>query len=220
MGFFNKIKEKFVGKSAKQNEKYVAGLDRSNVTFSDRINELAARFREINEDYFEELENILIMSDVGVSMVMKIVDEIKNEVRIQNITDPKQINDIIVDKKATFSDLGNGQYEIRYNDLIIDDNYVTGTINCFVTKDLKFKSIEYNIKTYEPYKKYQLISTKEAYKYIEEGKFNKDYLENVQGEITIRLVRLNYLRDTKGLLQPVYEFVTNGNGIIYVPAIH
>ncbi|MFQ7172984.1 MAG: signal recognition particle-docking protein FtsY [Thomasclavelia ramosa] len=95
---FNKIKEKFVGKSAKQNEKYVAGLDRSNVTFSDRINELAARFREINEDYFEELENILIMSDVGVSMVMKIVDEIKNEVRIQNITDPKQINDIIVDK--------------------------------------------------------------------------------------------------------------------------
>ena len=98
MGFFNKIKEKFVGKSAKQNEKYVAGLDRSNVTFSDRINELAARFREINEDYFEELENILIMSDVGVSMVMKIVDEIKNEVRIQNITDPKQINDIIVDK--------------------------------------------------------------------------------------------------------------------------
>ena len=98
MGYFNKIKEKFVGKSAKQNEKYVAGLDRSNVTFSDRINELAARFREINEDYFEELENILIMSDVGVSMVMKIVDEIKNEVRIQNITDPKQINDIIVDK--------------------------------------------------------------------------------------------------------------------------
>ena len=98
MGFFSQIKEKFVGKSAKQNEKYVAGLDRSNSTFSDRINELAARFREINEDYFEELENILIMSDVGVSMVMKIVDEIKNEVRIQNITDPKQINDIIVDK--------------------------------------------------------------------------------------------------------------------------
>ena len=45
-------------------------------------------FNFINEDYFEELENILIMSDVGVSMVMKIVDEIKNEVRIQNITEP------------------------------------------------------------------------------------------------------------------------------------
>lgn len=98
MGFFSQIKEKFVGKSAKQNEKYVAGLDRSNNTFSDRINELAARFREINDEYFEELENILIMSDVGVSMVMKIVEEIKNEVRLQNITDPKEINEIIVDK--------------------------------------------------------------------------------------------------------------------------
>ena len=98
IGIFSQIKEKFVGKSAKQNEKYVAGLDRSNSTFSDRINELAARFREINDEYFEELENILIMSDVGVSMVMKIVEEIKNEVRLQNITDPKEINEIIVDK--------------------------------------------------------------------------------------------------------------------------
>lgn len=98
MGFFSQIKEKFVGKSAKQNEKYVAGLDRSNTTLSDRINELAARFREINDEYFEELENILIMSDVGVSMVLKIVSEIKNEVRLQNITDPKEINEIIIDK--------------------------------------------------------------------------------------------------------------------------
>lgn len=54
--------------------------------------------KTVNDEYFEELENILIMSDVGVSMVMKIVEEIKNEVRLQNITDPKEINEIIVDK--------------------------------------------------------------------------------------------------------------------------
>ena len=83
MGFFTQIKEKLVGKSTKQNEKYVVGLDKSSETFSDRIN---------------ELENILIMADVGVSMVMKIVSEIKTEVRIRNITDPREINDIIVDK--------------------------------------------------------------------------------------------------------------------------
>ena len=98
MGFFTQIKEKLVGKSTRQNEKYVVGLDKSSETFSDRINELAARFREINDEYFEELENILIMADVGVSMVMKIVSEIKTEVRIRNITDPREINDIIVDK--------------------------------------------------------------------------------------------------------------------------
>jgi fused signal recognition particle receptor len=98
MGLFSKIKETFVGKSTKQNEKYVAGLDKSSTSFSDKINSLAARYREIDDDYFEELENILIMSDVGVNMVMTIVDEIKKEVRIENIKDPKMINDIIVDK--------------------------------------------------------------------------------------------------------------------------
>lgn len=98
MGLFNKIKETFIGKSTKQNEKYVAGLDKSSSSFSEKINSLAARYREINDDYFDELENILIMSDVGVNMVMTIVDEIKKEVRLENIKDPRKINDIIVDK--------------------------------------------------------------------------------------------------------------------------
>mgnify|MGYP000828767954 CR=1 FL=1 len=98
MGSFQKIKETFVGKSTKQNEKYVAGLDKSSTSFSSKINALAARYREINDEYFDELENILIMSDVGVNMVMKIVDEIKKEVRLENIKDPHAINDIIVDK--------------------------------------------------------------------------------------------------------------------------
>ena len=98
MGLFSKIKEKFVGRSVAQNDKYVAGLDKSSTGLSERINQLAARYRTIDEDYFEELENILIMSDVGVNMVMKIVDEIKKEVRLENITDPQKINEIIIDK--------------------------------------------------------------------------------------------------------------------------
>lgn len=117
MGFFKKIKETLVGKSAKQNEKYVAGLDKSGSSLSSKINELAARYREIDDDYFEELENILIMSDVGVSMVMTIVDEIKKEVRLQNIKDPQQINDIIVDKM--FVIYANDSYmttKINYDD--------------------------------------------------------------------------------------------------------
>ena len=106
MGFFTQIKEKLVGKSTKQNEKYVVGLDKSSETFSDRINELAARFREINDEYFEELENILIMADVGVSMVMKIVSEIKTEVRIRNITDKMFViyaNESIMSTKINYA---------------------------------------------------------------------------------------------------------------------
>ena len=56
MGFFQKIKETFVGKSTKQNEKYVAGLDKSSASFSSKINALAARYREINDEYFDELK--------------------------------------------------------------------------------------------------------------------------------------------------------------------
>jgi len=98
MGFFKNIKESVFGKSAKTNDKYVAGLDKSSADFSSKLNQLAARYREIDDSYFEELENILIMSDVGVSMVMTIVDEIKKQVRLDNITDPHDINEIIADK--------------------------------------------------------------------------------------------------------------------------
>lgn len=97
-GFFARIKESIVGKSTKTKKKYEAGLDKSRKSFTSQINDLAARYREIDEDYFEELESALISADVGVNMVMNIVDEIRKEVRIQNIKDPKEINDLIVDK--------------------------------------------------------------------------------------------------------------------------
>jgi len=96
--FFRKISESILGKNTEVNEKYNAGLDKSRHSLTDSINALAARYREIDEDYFEELENILIMSDVGVNMVMTIVDEIRKEVRLNNIKDPKLINELIVDK--------------------------------------------------------------------------------------------------------------------------
>ncbi len=98
MGIFANIKARFLGKSVAQNEKYMAGLDKSQSSLSGAINRLAARYREVDEAYFEELENILIMSDVGVDMVMKIVNEIKTEARLKNITDPRAIHEIIVDK--------------------------------------------------------------------------------------------------------------------------
>lgn len=98
MGLFDKIKKSLFGEEVKKNDKYVAGLDKASKSFGDRINELAARYRELDDDYFEELENILIMADVSVDVVLNIVDEIKKEVRIQNIKNPALINEIIVDK--------------------------------------------------------------------------------------------------------------------------
>lgn len=98
MGFFSKLKEKVFGKSNARSEKYVAALDKSRSNFSTKLNALAARYREINEDYFDELEEILIEADIGVKIVMEIIDETKKEVRLEKIKTPSEINETLVDK--------------------------------------------------------------------------------------------------------------------------
>lgn len=84
----------------KRNEfnRYEAGLNKSRASFSGKINNLFKGARKIDEEFFEELENILIMNDVSVNMVMQIVEEIKREVREQMIEDHALIKEIIADK--------------------------------------------------------------------------------------------------------------------------
>ncbi|MCK5866860.1 MAG: signal recognition particle-docking protein FtsY [Mycoplasmataceae bacterium] len=79
-------------------DKYVAGMEKTGTAFSRKIKELQSRHNKIDEDFFDELEDTLIMSDISVELVMDIIDEIKKEVRIENVTDPKLISEIIADK--------------------------------------------------------------------------------------------------------------------------
>ena len=82
-------------------DKYVAGLDKTGSSFSMRIKEIQSRHNEIDEEFFEELEEVLIMADISVNLVMDIIDEIKKEVKLENVTDPKLISEIIADKMFT-----------------------------------------------------------------------------------------------------------------------
>ena len=118
MGFFGKLKEKIFGKTNKQSEKYVAALNKSRSNFADKLNALAARYRSIDEDYFDELEEILIEADIGVKIVMEIIEETKKEVRLSNISDPKQINETLVDKMFVYYAKGGEDMdnEIKYNE--------------------------------------------------------------------------------------------------------
>lgn len=79
-------------------EKYIAGLSKVNNAFSRRILELQTAHINVDEDYFDDLEEILIMADISANLVAVIINEIKKEVRIHNITDPKLISEIVVDK--------------------------------------------------------------------------------------------------------------------------
>lgn len=118
MGFFNKLKEKVFGKSNSKNEKYVVAMDKSRNNFSTKLNALAARYREVNEDYFDELEEILIEADIGVKIVMDIIEETKKEVRLEKIKTPEEINETLVDKMFIYYAKGGEEMdtEVKFND--------------------------------------------------------------------------------------------------------
>lgn len=102
MGFFKTLKEKVFGKSNSKNEKYVVAMDKSRNNFATKLNALAARYRDINEDYFDELEEILIEADIGVKIVFEIIEETKKEVRLEKLKTPTQINEALVDKMFVY----------------------------------------------------------------------------------------------------------------------
>lgn len=88
---------KILSKEKKIN-KYVSGLSKSGNNFSKKIIELQNKHNEIDDDFFEELEEILIMSDISVNLVLTIIDEIKKEVKTENVVNRNLINEIIADK--------------------------------------------------------------------------------------------------------------------------
>ena len=115
MGFFSKLKEKVFGKSNTKNEKYVVAMDKSRKNFAARLNELAARYRDVNEEYFDELEEILIEADIGVKIVMEIIDETKKEVRLEKFSTPLEINEALVDKMFVYYAKGGEEMDTEIN---------------------------------------------------------------------------------------------------------
>lgn len=79
-------------------DKYVAGLDKSRVGFTDRLNKLAKSNKVVNQEYFDSLERILIEADVGVSLSLELIQEAAKEASAKKITDPKELNDLLIDK--------------------------------------------------------------------------------------------------------------------------
>lgn len=98
MSFFKKLKEKFTDQSDSVSEKFKQGLTKTRDSFAGRVNDLVARYRKVDEDFFEELEEILIQADVGFETVMELIDELKSEVKRRNISDPAEVQSVISEK--------------------------------------------------------------------------------------------------------------------------
>jgi fused signal recognition particle receptor len=98
MSFFKKLKEKLTKQTDSVTEKFKQGLEKTRNTFAERVNDLIARYRKVDEEFFEELEEILIAADVGVTTVMELIDELKKEVKRRNIQDTKEMQAVISEK--------------------------------------------------------------------------------------------------------------------------
>ncbi|MDT2522244.1 signal recognition particle-docking protein FtsY [Enterococcus raffinosus] len=79
-------------------EKYDKGLEKTRKSFGERMNELFARFRRVDEDFFEELEETLIGADVGFDTAIKLTDSLRQEVKLKNAKKPAQIQNVIIEK--------------------------------------------------------------------------------------------------------------------------
>ena len=97
MGLFDKIKNVFSGKQ-EQVKNYDKGLEKTRKEFISELSNLSHKYKNINDDYFEELENILIMADIGVNTVMNFVDKLKSRVKQEKIESPDNLKEIIVDE--------------------------------------------------------------------------------------------------------------------------
>ncbi len=98
MSFFKKIKEKITGTNEAVTEKFKDGLAKTRDTFTSKVNDLVARFREVDEEFFEELEELLLQADVGFETVMELIDQLKLEVQRKNIKDTAGIQSVISEK--------------------------------------------------------------------------------------------------------------------------
>ena len=76
MGFFDKLK---------------SGLNKTKTSFDEKINNVFANFRKVDEDFLDELEEILIMSDIGMETSMKIIDNLRTRMKKEKIEDEEDV---------------------------------------------------------------------------------------------------------------------------------
>lgn len=117
MGLFDRIKRAFTGEEPlkvreekEENkivfEKYDKGVEKSRKSFTDRMNELFAGFREVDEEFFDDLEETLIMSDVGFDMTIALSDAVREEIQLKGVKKPEEVKNVVVQKMIDIYDKG------------------------------------------------------------------------------------------------------------------
>ena len=115
MGLISFLKDKFSKKKVEEVESYSQGMAKSRQNFSNKLNSLSKKYKKVNQEYFEELEEILIESDVGVKLTLKVIDEVLEESKKKKITDAEEINEILIDHMFEgYMEKGDSLTDVRF----------------------------------------------------------------------------------------------------------
>lgn len=98
MNFFQKLKNKVAQQTESVTQKFKDGLSKTRDSFAERVNDLLSRYRKVDEDFFEELEEILIQADVGVETVLELVDDLRMEAKKNKIVDSEGLKPLLTEK--------------------------------------------------------------------------------------------------------------------------
>lgn len=98
MSFFKKLKDSIASKTEAVTNIFKEGLTKTRTAFVEKVEELILRRKKIDEEFYEELEEILIGADVGVNTVMQLIDELRAEVKKRKIEDASDLQPILSEK--------------------------------------------------------------------------------------------------------------------------
>lgn len=98
MSFFKKLKERISTQTESVTNKFKEGLGKTRTVFSEKVEDLFVRRKKIDEDFYEELEEILIGADVGVNTVMDLIGDLRSEVKKQRIEEASELQPILSEK--------------------------------------------------------------------------------------------------------------------------
>ena len=114
---FEAVEEEYPRVEETVQEKYDRSLKKTRTGFGARLNAFFANFRSVDEEFFEELEELLIMSDVGVQVASNLTEELRYEAKLENAKKPDALRRVIIEKLVELYEKdGNYDEQIHFQD--------------------------------------------------------------------------------------------------------
>lgn len=113
MSFFQRLKERVSQTTESVTQKFLTGLSKTSSSFVGAMNQLFTGYTKIDEDLYEELEELLISADVGVRTTMDLMDRLREEVKTRKIKEPTELQPLMIELVGELMETGEKENGIR-----------------------------------------------------------------------------------------------------------